>query len=193
MNRKGYTLVEILVVLAVIAVLVAILLPVFSSARGKARTSACQSNLHQLGLALQMYADDHDGTYTRGQFWPWTSVHLWSDAIEPYVRNQAVFVCPAAGQDQYSYGYNIAYWGRGDWWDGMHGINDERPVTEADVPLPAETVWVVDYGAYWGCGLEFGLQEPAARHQGGFNALFVDGHVKWLHELSPGSWTINDD
>ena len=59
--ENAFTLVEILTVIAIIAVLAAILFPVFAAARGKARQAACQSNLRQVGLALQMYAQDYDG------------------------------------------------------------------------------------------------------------------------------------
>ena len=59
--KRGFTLIELLVVIAIIAVLAAILFPVFATARGKARQTVCTSNLRQIGLALQMYAQDYDG------------------------------------------------------------------------------------------------------------------------------------
>lgn len=59
----GFTLVEILVVLAVIFTLAALIFPVFSSARRKGRDAACLNNLHQMGLATRLYADDYDGHY----------------------------------------------------------------------------------------------------------------------------------
>ncbi|MGQ9731365.1 MAG: prepilin-type N-terminal cleavage/methylation domain-containing protein [Candidatus Zipacnadales bacterium] len=192
-QRQGFTLIEILVVIAILAILAAIIFPVFFKARGKARQTKCLSNLKQIGAALIMYADDHDGYYTRGQYWPWTSVHLWTHAIEPYLRNQEVLRCPDQGGDPYGYGYNIAYWGHGDTKDGMHGVNDWYPVHQSQVPEPAETVWVVDFGRYWGCGLEFGTEQPKPRHNDGFNVLFVDGHVKWLKQVEDRMWTINPD
>lgn len=63
MARKGFTLVELLVVISIIAVLAAILFPVFASARGKARQTQCMSNLRQAGMALSMYVSDWDDTY----------------------------------------------------------------------------------------------------------------------------------
>jgi prepilin-type N-terminal cleavage/methylation domain-containing protein/prepilin-type processing-associated H-X9-DG protein len=190
---RGFTLVELLVVIAIIGVLAALLFPVFARAREKARQASCLSNLRQLGTALSLYTDDYDSTYPRGQYWPWDSSHTWIIVLEPYVRNTDVFRCPSQGNDPFGYGYNISYWGAGDWLDGMHGIYDARPVHESEVPAPTETIWVVDFGRYWGCGLEFGIEAPAKRHNGGANVLFVDVHVKWLKETPLRLWTVNED
>src|SRR5581483_6168155 len=59
-TRPGFTLIELLVVIAIIAILAAILFPVFAQAREKARQATCTSNLKQVGLAVMMYASDHD-------------------------------------------------------------------------------------------------------------------------------------
>lgn len=191
--RRGFTLIELLVVIAIIGVLAALLFPVFARAREKARQASCLSNLKQIGTALSLYTEDYDSTYPRGQYWPWDSSHTWIDVLEPYVKNTAVFRCPSQGNDPFGYGYNIAYWGAGDWLDGMHGINDARPVAESEVPTPAETIWVVDQGRYWGCGSDFDIEKPAKRHNDGTNVLFVDAHVKWLNETPLRLWTINED
>ena len=59
----GFTLIEMLVVIATIAVLTAVLFPVFGSVRERARQTTCASNLRQIGIGMALYSQDSDGLY----------------------------------------------------------------------------------------------------------------------------------
>jgi prepilin-type N-terminal cleavage/methylation domain-containing protein len=64
--HRGFTLVELLVVVAIIALLAGVMFPVFATARATARNNGCVSNLRQLGLAIQCYAHDYDDLFPYG-------------------------------------------------------------------------------------------------------------------------------
>ncbi|MEN6519533.1 MAG: DUF1559 domain-containing protein [Armatimonadota bacterium] len=59
-RKNGFTLIELLVVIAIIAILAAILFPVFARAREAARKASCQSNMKELGVAVQLYQGDYE-------------------------------------------------------------------------------------------------------------------------------------
>ena len=64
--RRGFSLLELLVVIAMIALLSALLVPVVSKARTSSRRAGCLSNLHQIGVAVHSYAQYHDGRIPYG-------------------------------------------------------------------------------------------------------------------------------
>lgn len=71
-RKRAFTLVELLVVIAIIAVLAALLLPALRTAREKAKTATCVSNLRQLGLAALAYSVDWDDKF------PTTKTNWWT-------------------------------------------------------------------------------------------------------------------
>jgi prepilin-type N-terminal cleavage/methylation domain-containing protein len=113
-KRHGFTLMELLVVVAVIAMLAALLFPVFSHAREKARQVSCLSNLRQIGSAVLLYAQDYDETYPGGPglqvLWVPGPEGDWENMptpccgnvartsiaarLRPYTRADRIFYCP---------------------------------------------------------------------------------------------------
>jgi len=74
-SRHGFTLIELLVVISIIALLVGLLLPALGKAKETAMDAKCMSNMRQFGLALNIFAEDHDGhlpgVYTWGERETW--------------------------------------------------------------------------------------------------------------------------
>ena len=93
-TRVGFTLFELLVVIAIIAILAAILFTVFQKVRENARRASCQSNEKQLGLALIQYTQDADEKYPAGVGGQYYSESGWAAKIYPFVKSAGVYKCP---------------------------------------------------------------------------------------------------
>ncbi len=94
-KRKGFTLVELLVVVAIIALLVSILLPALGSARKEAKNVVCMSNLRQWGLGYAMYLEDNKQLFP-SQF-NIRLKHAWPELLDTYIgAQQELYLCPEA-------------------------------------------------------------------------------------------------
>jgi prepilin-type N-terminal cleavage/methylation domain-containing protein/prepilin-type processing-associated H-X9-DG protein len=110
-KRSGFTLIELLVVVAIIALLISILLPSLSRAREQAKLVACSSNLKQLGIGVQMYANDWNGVWPRYMLaadnGSYTNANVWTGngggnppswqglgRLYSYMNNQKIYYCP---------------------------------------------------------------------------------------------------
>ena len=103
---KGFTLVELLVVIGIISVLIAILLPVLSKMRYEARLTTCAANLQQLAQAENIYASENRGLFLRIDTSANSSFNTWDVSNEMYdaFRNvmnlpQQVLFCPESPED----------------------------------------------------------------------------------------------
>lgn len=134
-SKKAFTLVELLVVIAVIALLLAILIPALRKAQEQAMRAVCGGNIGQHQLGLIVYADEHDGRLPvqQGGYWIWdVSYYLSVEMLKNMgidtsqydlqpdedVPTQAVFYCPANQQQKR---FRDVYWHYGLNYDETKG------------------------------------------------------------------------
>ena len=208
-RRRAFTLVEILIVLVVIGLLAALLLPVFNNARNSARSTACQSNLKQIGLALQLYLNDSSNIYPEPFAIPQNCT--FSNSLVNYTRSTEVFTCPSAPNEFYQPGClpdkhegDITYHYDGGYIMNLSDLLNPR-LSQMRIRRPTQMILLVDGETGQGVTqpgsgtmpitadrlLEMGVQ---LRHREGANALYADGHVKWLSSSAiadRSAWTLS--
>lgn len=105
--QSGYTLIEILVTMMIVALLASILFVLFARAKKAALSSSCISNLHQVGLAANLYQADWDGQMPYDKV---TTMTAWKrkawELLARYAKSPKVFVCPdVVGLESDAVGY----------------------------------------------------------------------------------------
>lgn len=193
--RRAYTLIELLVALAIVSALAAILAPAFIMAKEKAQATMCLSNLRQVGTAMFLYVQDYDGVYPhdpRPRFAPGYEVDRLGrvygfdstddtnrfdarpvkDMLMPYVNNEKVWYCPSLylktlPQSRPGTNYQV------NPYLVVNNIPDPDqphggPVRESDIERPSAVAVFFDFSL-----------AGKRLHRDGRNAVAADGHVKW--------------
>ena len=102
-QRHGFSLLELLTVVAIIAILAAILFPIMRAAKDRAKRTGCITNMHEIGIALSEYKLDYNryptcllGLYEVGK----TMDNCTSSLFPEYVRSIDRFTCPSQGHGE---------------------------------------------------------------------------------------------
>lgn len=201
MRRAAFTLVELMVVVAITASLGGILLTAIGIARGAARRVACLNNLRQVGMAAVAYADEHDGLLpaegNKGARRPAASP-AWFYRLPPYLgmadvnRRNSVFQCPsfhAFDPSHFDHASPKSY--------KLNGYLDNRgrrPHYQLGrAPDEGRIVGFIDAVAgetgmgQWGHAAHTAVDEE--RHGGRANVLYLDMHTAATERRKPGkSW-----
>ncbi|HEX8341739.1 MAG TPA: hypothetical protein VF624_12590 [Tepidisphaeraceae bacterium] len=90
---KGFSLVELLVVIGTIALLIAVLMPAYSQARAQSKAVVCLSNMRQIGIGVTMYANAHGGRFPKNSHAG--SEQSWLDSLYRFGVTPAARLCPA--------------------------------------------------------------------------------------------------
>ncbi|HEY6225701.1 MAG TPA: prepilin-type N-terminal cleavage/methylation domain-containing protein [Verrucomicrobiae bacterium] len=186
--ERGFTFVELLVVASIVFILSSFLLPALRNAKGSGRSTRCQTNLRQIGIALNIYTTEC-GAYPLGGPWPFsTNADLmqgwWLAAVKKNVRdNWDVLICPKSS----IYAYNTS--GTGFSVDAQRGYGLTstyvQQLHDSDVRVPSDMLAIgesrclriIGFGRP---GVPAGPDyDPTGPHPTRrSNAVFCDGHVE---------------
>jgi prepilin-type N-terminal cleavage/methylation domain-containing protein/prepilin-type processing-associated H-X9-DG protein len=198
-SRKAFTLVELLVVIAIIAVLAALLLPALSAAKTRSITTRCANNLHQLGLAMQMYGDEDQNLLpAAGGSVPWTSTAPvpWTRPLFDYYRTTNVLICPPLNQ-LYKTWFN--------YFMGSRVVYVQQHTTGSlnlrQIQFPVEYILSGDCNYLFqttdadpdNYSQDTLFENPVTVHNRQLNVLFADLHVKAYRKFATNEMTYSYD
>lgn len=171
--ESAFTLIELLVVMAILGILAGLLLPVLSRTKETGRSAACLNNLHQIGVALQLYVQDNQNHLPVMQDRGTNNVPLQYPTIDMVLLSYAggssnIFRCPSDFQQVFeltgsSYAWNNLLNGQDA--DHLEMFTNVYPLTQVFL--------VFDKAKF----------HIARGDQRAINWLYADGHIKNLLEL----------
>ncbi|MHC4543924.1 MAG: prepilin-type N-terminal cleavage/methylation domain-containing protein [Planctomycetota bacterium] len=147
MLKRGFTLVELLVVIAIIALLMAILMPALQKAREQAEDAICRSNMRQIGLGAELYAEDWESQIPRG-----AGGDIWYQLFMPYLaqraidndyRNVKIYRCPSYPDTEQTVCYVVNGWEFQSETD-TNGYQTEEPTPLSGCRNLASTIYLTD-------------------------------------------------
>ena len=144
--KHFFTLIELLLVVAIIAILIGIVMPSTMQVKGKSIKSACMSNLRQIGIALNMYADENNERYPYCTMKPSDPPTTPADKSEanmpgiaptllPYLKDKKVFLCPGDINETYYRAEGVSYEWQSSLYNGWNVAKKQR-VEELFKDLP---------------------------------------------------------